>query len=148
LCDLGLRLKLRFSQKRLNGRLYLGPLPWIDELGVQIQFGVVTRSDQAYLPPSGGRDRQGDTFVIVDRLAPEFPRSLLASLGSKVEIAISVSARSCYYKLPCVNRDVYPPDPHTIERSAQTADRLSVFYLGDARVGHRHSEEQTGHNCR
>jgi hypothetical protein len=135
--NLRLRLKLRFGQERLlNGRLYLGPLSRIGELGVQIQFGVVTRSDQAYLPPSGGRDRQGDSFVIVDRLATKFPGALLASLGAKIQIAISVSAGSCYYKLPCVKRDVYPPHPHTIERSAQTADRLPVLYLSDACVGH------------
>ncbi len=128
--------------------LRLELLQGLVELGMECQIAVFTSGDQAHLPPSLGGHRQGDPFVVTVGFAAKIPGSLVALLAAEVEIAITVSTGSAYYKLPCTGRNIYSPDPSALRRPAETADRLPILNHGFARPRRRHADENTRQNYR
>jgi hypothetical protein len=126
--------------------LRLGLPPGVVELGMERQPGVITHADQAHLPPSLGRHRQGDPFIITVRFAPEFPGTLVDLLSPQIQIAITRSTGSAYYKLSCAGRDIYPSDPYALKRPAETADRLTVVNHCFPRPGRCDTDQNADQN--
>jgi len=129
---------------RLRLKLGLG----LVEPDMERQPAIITRSQQAHLPPSLCRHGQDDPFVVIVGFALKIPGVLGALLGAEVEIAITVSAGSAYYKLSCTGRNIYSPDPHALRRPAETADSLPVADHSFARPARRHTGENTRQNRR